>query len=103
MGKKRDENDFTSRPLLSKKGKSGMFEVFWKKGTVAIPFHQQSSGRVMGGQTHSRANPSKGTSDRKNVHYPHYMKCEQRYPEDCSVSLGRCLICREEGHRWRNC
>jgi hypothetical protein len=39
MGKKRDEDDFTSRPPLSIKGKSGMFEVFRKKGTIAVPFH----------------------------------------------------------------
>jgi hypothetical protein len=65
-GKKRDEDDFTSRPLLSKKGKNGMFEVSKKKGTITVLFHQQSSERVMGGETHSRANPSGRTSDQKS-------------------------------------
>ena len=100
-GKKRDEDDFTSRPLLSKKGKNGMFEVSKKKGTITVLFHQQSSERVMGGETHSRANPSGRTSDQKNVHYPHRVKCEQKHPGDCFVSPGRCFISRGEGHRWR--
>ena len=65
-----------------------MFEASRKKGTIVVLFHQQSSGRVMGGQTHPKANLSGGTSDRKKVYYPHCMKCEQRHPRDCFVSLG---------------
>ena len=102
IGKKRDR-DFTSRPPLPKKGKSGMFEASKKKETIVVLFHQQLSGRVMGGQTHPRANLLGGIGDRENVHYPHFVKCKQRHPRDYSVSPGQCFICREEGHRWRNC
>lgn len=86
--KKRYGDDFSSRPLFLKKGKSGMFEAFMRNGTIVVSFHQQSNGRVMGGQTHPKTNPSKGISDRENVHYPHYVKCEQRHLGDYSVSLG---------------
>ena len=102
IGKKRDR-DFTSRPPLPKKGKSGMFEASKKKETIVVLFHQQLSGRVMGGQTHPRANLLGGIGDRENVHYPHFVKCKQRHPRDYSVSPAQCFICREEGHRWRNC
>ena len=60
VGKRRDGDDFSSRPPFSKKGKSGMFEASTKKGIVAVLFLQQSSGRVMARQTHLRANPSGG-------------------------------------------
>ena len=71
-----------------------MFEQYRKKGALSVSFHQQPSGRMIGGQTHSRANPSRGTSDWKNMNYPHCTKCEQRHPRDCSVSPGRCFVCR---------
>ena len=80
-----------------------MFEAIRKKRIVVVSFHQLSSGRVMGEQTHPRSNPSGRTSDQKNVHYPHYMKCEQVHLGDYSVSLEQCFICKGEGHRWRNC
>jgi hypothetical protein len=36
--------------------------------------------------------------------YPMYGRCGSRHPEDCSTTLGRCYICRGEGHRlWRDC
>jgi hypothetical protein len=44
-----------------------MFEAFKKKGTITVSFHRQLNGRVIGGQTHLRTNPSKGTSDWKKV------------------------------------
>jgi len=74
-----------------------------KKGSLILPPHQQSSGRVMVGQSHLRANFSTGTGDRKGVDYPFCVKCGQKHPGDCSVSPGRSFVCRGEGHRWRNC
>jgi hypothetical protein len=38
-GKKRNEDYFSSRPPLSKKGKSRVFEQYKKKGTLTIPPH----------------------------------------------------------------
>jgi hypothetical protein len=103
VSKKRDEDYFSGRPPLPKKGKSGVFEQYMKKGSLILPPHQQSSGRVMVGQSHSRENSSTGTGDRKGVDYPFCVKYGQKHPGDCSVSLGRCFVCRGEGHRWRNC
>ena len=94
---------FCSRPPLPKKGKSGVFEQYQKRGNLMFPAHQQSSGRGMIGQTHSRENSSTGTGERKGVDYPFCTKCGQKHPGDCSVSPGRCFVCRGEGHRWRNC
>jgi hypothetical protein len=34
--------------------------------------------------------------------YPLCVRCERRHPRDCSVTSGRCYICRQE-HRWRDC
>jgi len=48
--------------------------------------HQQSSGRVMVGQLHSRENSSTRTGDCKGVDYPFCIKYGQKHPEDCSVS-----------------
>jgi len=56
IGKKRDVDYFSGRPPLSKKGKSGVFEQYKKRGSLMLPPHQQSGGRVMVGQSHSRAN-----------------------------------------------
>jgi hypothetical protein len=39
------------------KGKSGVFEASKKRGTIAVSYHHQLSGRVMSRQTHPRANP----------------------------------------------
>jgi hypothetical protein len=103
VSKKRDEDYFSGRPPLPKKGKSGVFEQYMKKGSLILPPHQHSSGRVMVGQSHSRENSSTGTGDRKGVDYPFCVKYGQKHPGDCSVSLGRCFVCRGEGHRWRNC
>jgi hypothetical protein len=50
--------------------------------------HQQTDGRVIGGQTHPRTNRSEGSSDQKNVTYPSCVQCEQRHPSDYSVPLG---------------
>jgi hypothetical protein len=33
-----------------------MFEQYRKKEALTMSFHQQQSGRMMGGQTHSKAN-----------------------------------------------
>jgi hypothetical protein len=63
-----------------------MFEQYMKKGTSTVSFHHQLNGKMMSWQTHLKANPSRGTSDRKNMNYPHCMKFEQRHPGDCSVS-----------------
>jgi hypothetical protein len=60
IGKKRDGDYFSGRPPLSKKGKSGVFEQYRKKGSLMFLPHQQSSGRVMVGQSHSRENSSTG-------------------------------------------
>jgi len=103
IGKKRDGDYFSGRPPLPKKGKGGVFEQYRKKGSLIFLPHQQSSGRVMVGQSHSRENSSTGTGDRKGVDYPFCIKCGQKHPGDCSVSPGRCFVCRGEGHRWRNC
>jgi len=46
-GKKRDEGYFISRLPLSKKGKSGMFEQYMKKGTSTVSFHHQLNGKMM--------------------------------------------------------
>ncbi|XP_052302021.1 uncharacterized protein LOC112323659 [Populus trichocarpa] len=70
IGKKRDGDYFSGRPPLPKKGKSGVFEQYRKKGSLMLPPHQQSSGRVMVGQSHSRENSSTGTGDCKGVDYP---------------------------------
>lgn len=101
ISKKRDGDYFSDRPPLPKKGRSGMFEQYKKKGNLMFPTQQQSSGRVMIGQTHSRENSSMGAGDRKGVDYPFYTKCGQKHPGDCSVSPGRCFVCRGERHRWR--
>jgi len=53
--------------------------------------------------SHSRENSSAGTGVRKVVNYPPCAKCGQKHHRECSVSLGRYFVCREEGHRWRNC
>ena len=103
ISKKRDGDYFSGRPPHPKKGKSGVFEQHGKKGSLILPPHQQSSGRMMAGQSHSRANSSTGTGDRRGVDYPFCVKCGQKHPGDCSVSPGRCFVCRGEGHRWRNC
>jgi hypothetical protein len=104
IGKKRDGDYFSGRPPLPKKGKSGVFEQYRKKGSLMLPPHQQSSGRVMVGQSHSRENSSTRTGDRKGVDYPFCIKCRQKHPGDCLVSPDRCFVlCRGEGHRWRNC
>jgi len=94
IGKKRDGDYFSGRPPLPKKGKSGVFEQYRKKGSLMLPPHQQSSGRVMVGQSHSRENSSTGTGDCKGVDYPFCIKCGQKHPGDCSVSPGRCFVCR---------
>jgi len=49
---KREGDYSTSRPPLLKRGKSGMFEQYKKKGILMVSFHQQPSGRMMSGQTH---------------------------------------------------
>jgi len=67
-----------------------------------LPPHQQSGGRVMVGQSHSRADSLTRTGDCKGVDYPFCVKYGQKHPGDCSVSPGRCFVCRGEGHRWRN-
>ena len=52
ISKKKDGDYFSGRPPLPKKGKSGVFEQYGKKGSLILPPHQQSSGRVMVGQSH---------------------------------------------------
>jgi hypothetical protein len=103
IGKKRDEDYFSDRPPLPKKGKSGVFEQCRKRGSSMVSPHQQSSGRMMVGQSHSRANSSTRTGDRKGVDYPSCVKYGQKHLGDCSVSPKRCFVCRGEGHRWMNC
>jgi hypothetical protein len=49
IGKKRDEDYFSCRPPLPKKGKSGVFEQYRKKRSLTVPPHQQSGGRIMVG------------------------------------------------------
>jgi len=93
--KKRDEDYLSSRPPLLKKGKSGVFEQYRKKGTLMVPLHQQLSGRMMGAVTFERKLFS--------IDYPPCVKYGQKHPKDYSIFLGRCFICRGEGHRWRNC
>jgi len=56
IGKRRDGDYFSGRPPLPKKGKNRVFEQYKKKGSFMLPPHQQSGGRVMVGQSHSRAN-----------------------------------------------
>ena len=80
-----------------------MFDQYRIKGALTVPLHQQSSGKMMGGQSHSRANSFAGANECKNVNYPQCVKCEQRHPGNCSVSLGQCYVYRGEGHKWRNC
>lgn len=103
MGKKRDGDFFSSRPPFPKKGKSGGYDQYRKKRSLMSPSHQQLSGRVMIGQSHPKENTSTGAGDRKGVDYPFCIKCGQKHLGDCSVSPGRCFVCRGEGHRWRNC
>jgi hypothetical protein len=98
IGKKRDGDYFSGRPPLPKKGKSGVFEQYRKKKSLMLPPYQQSSGRVMVEQSHSRENSSTGTGDRKGVDYPFCIKYGQKHQRDCSVSPRRCFMCREEGH-----
>jgi hypothetical protein len=52
ISRKKDGDYFSGRPPLPKKGKSGVFEQYGKKGSLILPPHQQSSGRVMVGQSH---------------------------------------------------
>jgi len=54
--KKRDGDYFSGRPPLPKKGKSGVFDQYRKRGSSMVPPHQQSGGRMMVGQSHSREN-----------------------------------------------
>jgi len=61
-----------------------------------LPPHQQSNGRVMVGQLHSRENSSTGTGDRKGVDYPFCIKCGQKLPRDCSVSPSDALCVEEK-------
>ena len=49
IGKKRDRDYFNGRPPLPKKGKTGVFKWYRKKGSLMLPSHQQSGGRVMVG------------------------------------------------------
>jgi len=42
--------------------------------------HQQSGERVMVGQSHSRANSSTNTGDRKGVDYPFLCKIQTKTP-----------------------
>jgi hypothetical protein len=100
--KKRDGDYFSGRPPLSKKGKSGVFDQYRKRGSSMVPPHQQSGGRMMVGQSHSRANFQLGPVTARVLTIS-CVKCGQKHPGDCSVSLGRCFMCRGEGHRWRNC
>jgi len=51
IGKRRDGDYFSGRPPLLKKGKSGVFERYRKKGSLMLPPYKQSSGRVMVGQS----------------------------------------------------
>lgn len=49
--KKRDRDDFTSKLLLSKKGMSGMFKKYKKKGMLTVLSYHQPSGKMMNRQT----------------------------------------------------
>ena len=49
IGKKRDGDYPSSKPPLSKKGKSRVFEQYWKRRPLTVSLHQQSSGRMMRG------------------------------------------------------
>jgi hypothetical protein len=52
IGKKRDRDYFSGRPPLPKKGKSGVFEQYRKRGSSTVSPHQQSGGRMMVEQSH---------------------------------------------------
>jgi len=73
------------------------------EGQQGIRVEAKREMRIIGGQSHSREDSSIGTDDHKSVDYPPCVKCGQRHLGDCSVSLGRCFVCRGKGHRWRNC
>jgi hypothetical protein len=88
IGKKRVGDYFSGRPPFLNKGKSGVFEHYRKRGSLMVPPHQQSGGRMMVGQSHLRTNSSIGTGDCKGVDYPSCVKYGQKHPGDCSVSPG---------------
>jgi hypothetical protein len=88
---------------FQRKVKVECLSVTGKGGSMMVPPYQQSGGRMMVGQSHSRANSSTGTRDRKGVNYPSCVKYGQKHPGNYSVSPGRCFVCRGEGHKWRNC
>jgi hypothetical protein len=90
-GKTRDGDYFSGRPPLPKKGKSAVFKQYRKRGSLMVPPHQQSGGRMMVRQSHSMANSSSGTSDRKGIDYHSCVKCGQKHPGDYSVSQGDAL------------
>jgi hypothetical protein len=105
--------DFTlpiGRNPLPKKGKSGSsFGPLPKKGGSFV--HDGSSGGVrrvnvggsVVGQTRQGASVIGGSMEHRGPIYPICMRCNQKHPEDCSATPGRCYICRGEGHRWRDC
>jgi hypothetical protein len=63
-----------------------------KKGVSYYRPHQQSSGRVMVRQSHSRANSSTGTGDCKVIDHPFYVKCGKKTPWGL-LSLPRAMLC----------
>jgi hypothetical protein len=96
IGKRRDGDYFSGRPPFLKKGKSGVFEQYKKRGSSMVPPYQHSGKRMMVGQSHLRANSSTRTGDRKGVDYPSCVKCGQKHPGDCSVSQGDALCVGEK-------
>jgi len=64
--------------------------------------YQGIGGGSANGQSNVKDSFVGGASEHKTITYPHYVRYELRHPRDCFASLGRCYICRQDGHRWRD-
>jgi len=46
---------------------------------------------------------AKRASEQKTITYLYCVKCEQQHLENCSASLGRYNIYRQNAYRWQDC
>jgi hypothetical protein len=61
---------------------------------------QVTQGGSIGGQTHRKIGMITGfnTKGQRTSTYPQCVRCKQNHSRDYSVSLGRCYMCKQEGH-----